>query len=96
MSADEWSAIAQGALVLVAVVAAWFARGQVTESKRLREEQVQPYVAVFARVARIGIADVVIKNYGQTAARNVRVAFDPPLKRAHLPTHPACKRSSRS
>jgi hypothetical protein len=89
MSADEWSAIAQWALVLVAVVAAGFARGQVTESKRLREEQVQPYVAVFARVARIGIADVVIKNYGQTAARNVRVAFDPPLKRVAFANTPS-------
>ena len=54
---------------------------QVHEARRLREEQAQPYVVVSLETDPSApfILNLVIKNMGTTAARNVVVDFDPPL-----------------
>jgi hypothetical protein len=90
-SADTWTAIGTWALVLVGLVtalvagfAAKFAYGaakdQLGEAQRLRIEQAQPYVVVF--LDQSGGAspqnfDLVVKNFGATAATDVRVRMAP-------------------
>jgi hypothetical protein len=84
ISTEEWTAVAAVAaclLVVAAVVAACVGYRQLSEAKQLREAQAQPYVAVFAKLPRLGVMDLVVKNFGQTAARDVLVVFAPPIKR---------------
>lgn len=89
MSPEEWSALGQmvagvatALTFAVAVVAAVYARRQVNEARRTREDQTRPYIVVDAEISqasRIHI-DLVIRNVGATAARNVRLEFTPPLE----------------
>jgi hypothetical protein len=81
MHADAWAALAQWVTVAVAVGAAWFAYQQVTEARRTRERVAQPEVVVFIDHNTVDWhhMDLVIKNFGQTAAYNVRVTL-PPLR----------------
>jgi hypothetical protein len=81
-TADEWSAFgalmaAAGAIgtLIVAVVAARAAFRQVAEARELRQEQAQPYVAVYMEpsAATPEIVDLVIRNFGATAAHEVRL-----------------------
>lgn len=75
LPADAWSALAAWSAVLLAMVAGFIARGQLRETRRLREEQAQPYVIVFAETSEAGqwVVDLVVKNFGTTAAKDVRV-----------------------
>lgn len=84
LPAEAWSALASWSAVLFAVVAGLIARGQLREARRLREEQAQPYVVAYAESSQVGewVIDLVVKNFGATAATGVRVEFDPPLRRA--------------
>lgn len=67
--------------VLVALIAAWFAWRQVGEARRLREAQAQPFVVVDIEPGRVweNLLVLVIENIGNTLARDVKMAFDPPL-----------------
>lgn len=74
-----------GALsALVATVlgatAAWYAWRQ----WKLAREQIQPQVNVFIDVSETsaGSADLVVKNFGPTPARDVQFKFDPLLRRS--------------
>jgi hypothetical protein len=69
---------AQAGLLLVASVVA---TRQLREARRIREEQAQPYVVVSLETdsSSPSILNLVIKNIGKTAARNVELKFDPPL-----------------
>jgi len=69
-------------LLAVAVAAAIFAWFQVREARRLREEQAQPYVVAYLRIAKKNIVELVIANLGHTAATDVRIEFDAPFRRA--------------
>lgn len=81
MSPDAWGAIAALAQVSTVVVAAWaliYARGQVSEARRTRELVAQPEVVVYVERNSVrGYFDLVIKNFGQTAAYNVKVTLPP-------------------
>lgn len=81
-SPAAWAAIAAWATFGVALAAAWYARHQVSEARKTREEQAQPFVIVDFRPSEAwsGLMDLVIANVGQTLARNVHVVFDPPLQ----------------
>jgi hypothetical protein len=90
-TADEWSAFgalmaAAGAIgtLIVAVVAARAAFRQVAEARKLRQEQAQPYVAVYMEpsAATPEIVDLVIRNFGATAAHEVRLSIAPALQRS--------------
>jgi hypothetical protein len=90
-TADEWSAFgalmaAAGAIgtLIVAVVAARAAFRQVAEARELRQEQAQPYVAVYMEpsAATSEIVDLVIRNFGATAAHEVRLNIVPSLQRS--------------
>ena len=88
----DWiSAGGTGLTFLVALAALIYARGQVNEAKSAREqarelelERSQPYVVVYTEpsAATNMITDIVIKNYGATAAHDVRVALSPWPKRS--------------
>ena len=91
-SVTDWiAAIAMAVTALIALSALWFAWRQVLEAKAARElmreievERAQPYVVVFTEEsAATNLAiDLVIKNFGPTAAKNVRVEIDPWPERA--------------
>jgi hypothetical protein len=86
LSPEVWTAIATLALVAVGLVAGGVALWQVFEARRLRREQAQPYVAVFAESSGNHPAqiDLVIKNFGATPAREIRVKFTPEPQSANL------------
>lgn len=77
--AEVWLSIAQWVTVGIAAAAAIFALNQVQEARRTRERQTQPNVVAFAdlNAEDWGWLDVIIKNFGQTAAYNVRLHFEP-------------------
>jgi hypothetical protein len=78
LSSDNWQAIGSMGTLGVAVVAAVFAKNQVQEARRVREEQSQPQVIVDFEPHSI-LMQIVVTNTGATTARSVKVAFDPPL-----------------
>ncbi len=82
ISNGGWSAIAAWVGLLLAVAAAIFGFVQFREARRIREEQAQPYVAMYMEPAEADpqAVDLIIKNFGATAAKDVRVKIDPPLK----------------
>lgn len=83
-SPETWSAIAAWVTAGIAVVAGTVAWSQLREARRLRREQAQPYVAVFMdhSAADPQFLDLVIRNFGTTAATNVVVQIDPKPQRA--------------
>lgn len=90
LTPDAWTAIATWTAVCTAAIAAAVAFRQLSEARELRREQAQPYVAVFAEQTAAGptTIDLVIKNFGKTAATDVRVRFSAPLDSAALrPDH---------
>lgn len=94
VSPEAWTAIATwvGACVAVAVgiAAATVGSRQLSEARRLRREQAQPYVVVFTDSSGGDPRhlDLVIKNVGKTAATNIRLVFSAPLESAVLRGHP--------
>jgi hypothetical protein len=84
MSAGGWTALAGVVGVLLALGAAIVGGWQLQEARRLRIEQAQPYIAVYADPSPAGswVFDLVVKNFGRTPATNVRVQIQPELKRA--------------
>jgi hypothetical protein len=88
LSAAWVSALAAWVAVMLGVIAAGFAWRQLNEARELRRAQAQPYVAVFAEEAspRSLAYDLVIKNFGNTAARDIRVEITPPLTRSSQDT----------
>ena len=80
-TAAGWAAAAAWLTVVVAAVAALFARRQVLEARQTREDQAQPFVIVdFEASAASSIhLELVIRNTGTTLAKNVTFTFDPPL-----------------
>jgi hypothetical protein len=78
----DWSALSAAITALIAFVAAVFAFLQVRHARLLREEQAQPFVVVDFESSPVwhNAIELVIQNIGKTVAKNVRVAFDPPLE----------------
>ena len=64
LPAEDWSAIAAVLTAGVALIAGGIAVFQLAEARRLRLEQAQPYVVLYAETARLGSKslDVVVKN----------------------------------
>lgn len=90
-AADIAAALAAWLTFAVAAVALVYAAVQVGEAKRSRQqarqieiERAQPYVVAYMEpspATNLAI-DLVIKNYGQTAARDVRLSVDPSPRRS--------------
>lgn len=77
LPAEDWSAVASWCGVVLAGAVGWYARSQVAEAKRLREEQAQPYVVAYLDVVHGQAVDLVVKNFGATAAFAVEVKISP-------------------
>jgi hypothetical protein len=87
---ETWSAIAAWLTAGVAIAAGVVAVGQLSEARRLREEQAQPYVAIFMETkpeVDERFVELVIKNFGLTAAFNVRITIEPSPHRAKDGSH---------
>lgn len=77
--------------VLAAGAALWYAHGQIVEAQKSRDltreldiERSQPYVVLFAEASAVSplFIDLVVRNFGPTAARHVRIHMDPWPSRA--------------
>lgn len=88
IDADQWSAAAAGLTAIVAVIAGAVAIGQLGEARHLRVEQAAPYVVVVMEPSPAAqwVIDLVIRNLGATAATEVRVSIDPPIRRTAPPS----------
>jgi hypothetical protein len=80
MTPAQWQAVGSMGTMVVAIVAAAFAFFQVREARRSREERSRPYVAAFLEMEGFMI-DLVVKNFGETVARNVTLTPDRPMTR---------------
>ncbi|MFJ4029526.1 hypothetical protein ACIPWF_19275 [Paenarthrobacter sp. NPDC089989] len=90
-SVTDWiSAVSTALTLLIAIGAGVVAFFQLREAasarrqtKQLEREKSQPYVVAYLEENPVGphILDLVVKNFGQTAGRNVRLSFDPALNR---------------
>lgn len=91
---EQWSSSAAVATAVIALVAAFVGLRQLHEAQALRiqqerdalavrREQAQPYVAVLEPLVAVDpkYQELVIKNFGTTAAFNIRVESDPTLVR---------------
>lgn len=79
---DAWTALAAVAQVGTVGVAGWaliYARGQVKEARETRERVAQPDVVVFIErdPQNWHYMDLVVKNFGQTTAYNIRITLPP-------------------
>lgn len=81
MTADAWAAWAQWVTAFIAVGAAIFAYQQVKLARETRERVAQPDVVAYIdhNSNNWHYMDLVIRNFGQTAAYNVKLIL-PPLK----------------
>lgn len=81
---DAWAAGAGWFTATIAAVAGIAAFKQVREARALREEQAQPYVVAYMEPNQTSfqIIDLVVKNFGTTAAFDVHMKSDPPLIRS--------------
>lgn len=95
MTAEAWSAAAAWATFLVAVVAAIVGLKQYRATSRasadqsrlaqaLAEEEARPYVVAYmeSSAVDVGFIELVVRNYGKTAARDVRMTATPELRRS--------------
>lgn len=84
-NAGPIQALCAVATVVIAVVAAIIALRQLAAGYRIHREQAQPYVAVGMRSLDQVDAHFIqffVRNFGQTAAFDVRLTSEPPLQQA--------------
>lgn len=81
---DAWAAGAGWTTTAIAFVASIAAFWQVREARKLREAQAQPYVVAYMEQSQADMQfiDLVIKNFGTTAARDVRIYSEPVIRRS--------------
>jgi hypothetical protein len=79
LDAEEWQAVGTMGTLAVAIVAAVFAFFQVREAARQRRDQSRPYVVAYVDRVAPTILDLVVKNFGTTAARDVVLHWDRPV-----------------
>jgi hypothetical protein len=82
-TAEQWTAAGTWATVAVASVAAIIGLRQVKESRRLRIDQAQAYVVAYMdqSPASPKLIEIVFRNFGTTAARNIEITVSPKLRR---------------
>src|SRR6266511_1461806 len=72
--AAVWTALAAWATVIVYIGLFFYARRQVGEARRLREEQARPFVVADFEVGPSIV--LTVENLGRTLARDVTIRFD--------------------
>ncbi|MGK5521266.1 hypothetical protein ACSNN9_18195 [Micromonospora sp. URMC 107] len=80
---DTWAAAAGWTTAGIAFIASIAAFKQVRVARAVREEQAQPYVVAFMEPSQADqqIIEFAVKNFGTTAAYDVRMECDRPLSR---------------
>ena len=81
MTPAQWQAVGTVGTLVVAIVAAFVAFRQVREARRTREDQARPYVAAYLELDGI-LLNLVVKNFGNSVARNVTMTPDAPMIRS--------------
>src|SRR5437588_6155979 len=84
LKSGDWSALAAWAGVLLALIAGTIAFCQLQATQRVRREQARAYVVAYMESSPAGdfVIDFVVKNFGTTAAAEVEITSDPPMRRA--------------
>lgn len=80
MGSGTWLAWAAWAALALTVIALVYTHRQIQRSRRLAAEQTRPHVAMFmeAHAADWHVIELVVHNFGKTAAYNVRFGFPHP------------------
>src|SRR5687768_10844185 len=78
LTPEEWTAVGTGATAAILAVTLGIVLWQVLEARKLRREQFRPWVTTSFHF-RSSIALIAIRNIGTTAARDVRIRFEPEL-----------------
>lgn len=79
---EPWQEVAGPLSALAAVVTSVVAIVAIRQTSKDSHERTRPLVVPFAQIGPSyvhGVLYLVVKNFGATAAHNVRVEFDPPL-----------------
>lgn len=81
-SAEEWTALAAWVAVAIALAAALIGWVQAREARRLRIEQAQPQIVAYLEQDPDipDVVEIVIGNFGTTAAHDVVVSTDVPVR----------------
>lgn len=81
---EAWTALAAWVTAGIAGAAGIVALSQLAETRRARREQTQPYVvaSIEPSPAASWIGELVVRNFGTTAAHDVRLNIEPPPTRA--------------
>lgn len=79
----DWTALAGWVTATIALVASTIALLQLRHARRLRREQAQPYVVAYMEpmVGAPEFVELVVRNFGATIARDVRISATPALRR---------------
>jgi hypothetical protein len=86
LGSGGWVAIAAWAALLFGVVVLLVVNRQIRKNRELKQEQVRPQVAMFMEPHAVDwhIIELVVRNFGQTAAYDVRFDFvNPPTVAAY-------------
>jgi hypothetical protein len=81
LGSGSWLAIAAWAAVALGIVGLFYANRQIKKNRQLKSEQIRPQVAMFMEphAADWHVIELVVRNFGQTAAHDVRFEFiNPP------------------
>jgi hypothetical protein len=85
-SGVHWAAIALAAFaglqVLVLILAAKYAAGQLQEARDARRDQTRPYVVASFELSQAArtLVEIVIENIGKTPAHDINVSFSPAME----------------
>jgi hypothetical protein len=80
VGSSTWLAWAAWAALALGVVALVFANAQIKRNRRLATEQTRPHVAMLMEphAADWHVIELVVRNFGQTAAYDIRFSFPTP------------------
>lgn len=78
--ADAWLAWAAWLAIGITVLALLYLNRQLQRNRRLAAEQTRPHVAMFMEphAADWHVIELVVRNFGKTAAYDIRFSFDQP------------------
>jgi hypothetical protein len=76
ITSEDWTAAGTWATCFVLLMTLIYVARQVRDARELRREQFRPWLAISFHFRSI-LAFVAVKNHGTTAARNVRIRFEP-------------------